>query len=84
MRVYNLTSDSYLVLDSVKTKNGFKHEATLVRKTFEDVKVKINYINRTWESFEFESVIKKLFDKMKYNESEKEAIINKIKNGEIK
>jgi hypothetical protein len=36
MKVYNLTSDSYLVLDSVKTKNGFKHEATLVKKPFED------------------------------------------------
>lgn len=44
--------------ESVRTRNGFKHEATV----FKDYKImfknKINYLNRTWESYEFESVLR--------------------------
>lgn len=42
---------------SEKTKNGFRHKAVLG-----DNQVKINYYNRTWETFMFESVLRKLMN----------------------
>jgi hypothetical protein len=45
----------------IPTRNGFKHEsALLINGLFAIIKVKINYINRTWERFQFESSMKKL------------------------
>jgi hypothetical protein len=64
----------FIFCESVKTRNGFKHVAYLrlpiINNNFvngieflEIDSVKINYLNRTWESFQFESVIKKLITK---------------------
>ena len=63
-----------IVCNWESTRNGFKHVATLyaefteynfinAKRLNEIESVKINYLNRTWESFEFESVIKKLITK---------------------
>lgn len=43
--------------DSLGTRNGFKHEATVFKDYKKLFKTKINYLNRTWESYEFESVL---------------------------
>ena len=40
---------------SDKTRNGFYHKATLGDHFY-----KINYLNRTWECFQFETVIREL------------------------
>jgi hypothetical protein len=54
-------TDYTIVNEWKKTRNGFKHESTLLNNTpFELMKVKVNYINRTWERFQFESSMKKL------------------------
>ena len=45
------------------TRNGFKHVA-VVESTNESVKV--NYINRTWESFKYETVLNKLINDNDY------------------
>jgi hypothetical protein len=64
MKLFNVNNDITIVCEWVKTRNAFKHTATLMRKGIEDCEVKICYSNRTWESYEFQSVILKLADKV--------------------
>ena len=46
--------------ESVSTRNGFKHVAYVVEDGFITLQAKINYLNRTWERFQFESVLNKI------------------------
>lgn len=71
IKVFKINDEKQIVCEAKKTRNGFKHEATLVdgrsgQNFGADISptVKINYLNRTWESFEFESVLNKLLDKL--------------------
>jgi len=52
--------DFKIICESQNTKYGFRHIATLFKNNFEIGFEKCCYYNRTWESFEFESVIYKL------------------------
>jgi len=62
---------------SEKTRNGFRHIATLIVDGREVDKATANYLNRTWESYEYESVIDKLIDKSSYI-TEKEELKKKF------
>ena len=79
MKVINISKDLNLVLETKRTKEGFKHVAILTDNFNEPIKASINYINRTWESFEYESVIMKLLEKKGYTYVQKEIVINKVK-----
>jgi hypothetical protein len=79
MKVINISKDLNLVLETKRTKEGFKHVAILTDNFNEPVKASINYINRTWESFEYESVIMKLLEKKGYTYVQKEIVMNKVK-----
>lgn len=57
---------------SEKTRNGFRHIATLIVDGREVDKATANYLNRTWESYEYESVIDKLIDKSSYIKEKEE------------
>ena len=46
-----------------KSRDGFNHFATLYINGVEDVTTKIHYINRTWEVYDFQSVIRQAVDK---------------------
>ena len=48
--------------ESVDTKNGFKHVAYVVENGIVTLETKINYLNRTWESFQFERVLNAMKD----------------------
>jgi len=55
------------------SRDGFNHFATLYINGVEVEQVKVHYINRTWESYEFQSAMEKLIDKTKaLSTSEKE------------
>jgi len=80
MRNFKITEKINILCEWKNTKNGFKHEATLLINGFEKDKTKINYLNRTWERFEFESVVKKLINKTEeLNEEEKTKCLNFFK-----
>jgi hypothetical protein len=79
MKVINISKDLNLVLETKRTKEGFKHVAILTDNFNEPVKASINYINRTWERFEYESVIMKLLEKKGYTYVQKEIVMNKVK-----
>lgn len=63
MKIFKLDDTYQIVCQSLNTRNGFKHVATLLRNNYNVDETKICYINRTWERFQYESVIKKLLEK---------------------
>ena len=78
MKTFQINNEAVIVCDWKKTRTAFKHEATLLVKGQEVDETKICYLNRTWEAYEFESVIKKLLDKTQYlNKAERKAFLDK-------
>ena len=72
MEIFKINDNTEIVCEWKKTRNAFKHEAVLLVGGKEVDRTKINYLNRTWEQFDFESVLQKLLEKT--NIVEKEAI----------
>lgn len=66
MKSFKINKNAEIICEWVKTRTAFKHTATLLVNGKEQDSVKICYVNRTWESFEFESVIKELLDKTNF------------------
>jgi len=60
MRIFEINENVKIVCESQSTRTGFRHIAVLFINGREVERQKCCYINRTWESYEFESVIKKL------------------------
>jgi len=62
-RIFKLDEGLEIVCESKSTRNGFKHVAIIYNSGgFPIVETKICYLNRTWESFEFQSVAFKAID----------------------
>jgi hypothetical protein len=63
-QIFKLNNGNIAVCESLNTRNGFKHEATLFNTLGNDIDtVKVCYLNRTWESFTYETVLNKLLNK---------------------
>ena len=62
MRLFKLDEEYSIVCVSEGTRRGFRHLATLLKNGQEIDSAKICYINRTWESYEFETVKNKLLN----------------------
>jgi hypothetical protein len=60
MRIFNLNAEYYIVCKWEKTRYGFRHLATLCFNGRDIARAKCCYYNRTWERFEFETVINKV------------------------
>ena len=65
MKIFDINKKIRIICDSAKTRSGFKHTATLMLNGMERESVKVNYLNRTWERYEFQSVMNDLVDKSK-------------------
>lgn len=64
MRIFNLNEKYSVVCHSEGTRYGFRHLATLMVDGREGwVTAKACYYNRTWESFEFQTVLYLLLEK---------------------
>ena len=64
------TESLHIICNTYNTRNGYAHEVS-VYGAGRVVEAKINYIGRTWESFTYESVIRKVAQKLpKQYESE--------------
>jgi len=57
MTSYKFGKGYQVVCEWKKTRNGFKHEAVLLDNGYERCKTKVCYLNRTWEKFEYQTVI---------------------------
>lgn len=60
MRIFKINEHIEVVCDWVKTRMAFKHVATLFIDGIEHESTKICYQNRTWESYEYQSVLQKI------------------------
>ena len=63
MKLFKLSEVYNVVCNWKRTSYGFKHEAVLLRNGNEAGKAKCSYYNRTWERYEFESVLVELVNK---------------------
>lgn len=63
MKTYKINEELEVVCEWKKTRIAFKHTAILLKNGREINNTVIYYQNRTWECFEFESVIKQLIGK---------------------
>jgi len=63
MSKFKIDKEYSVVAWSEGTSRGFRHVAVLMSGGREVEKVTANYLNRTWESYTFQSVISKLLDK---------------------
>lgn len=83
-RLFQVTPDLTISCTCEDTRTAFRHVAKIIRDGWMtgDKPVKICYLNRTWESFEFESVLEKLANsKNSLTEAERTAIRNTTRNG---
>jgi len=69
MKTFRINKNYEIICDWQQTRNGFKHIAKLKKHIPQSFnggymgvisETKVCYLNRTWESFEYETVIKKL------------------------
>lgn len=66
MKNFRVNDNYTIVCRCENTRYGFRHLASLKDQYYNEVcKAKACYYNRTWESFEYESVIKDLLRKSK-------------------
>ena len=78
MKSFNVKKGIDIITRYEKTRSGFRHTASLMVSGVEVDFTKIPYQNRTWERFEFESVIEKLLDKTDIiSDSEKQKFLDK-------
>ena len=77
MKLFKLNNQYSITCESKGTRSGFKHEAVLFNNGHEIGRNKICYLNRTWESYEYESVIKKIIN-VNFKEKEAQRFINKV------
>lgn len=79
MRIFNLSENFSVVCESQSTRNGFRHVATLLRNGNEFARAKCTYLNRTWECYQFESVLYKIVND-NFTGQEKENFQAVVKN----
>jgi transcription antitermination factor NusG len=61
----NINNNEYEFVNEFKsTRNGFKHITTLFLNGYKLGDATINYINRTWEMYEYQSVMKKVVNEL--------------------
>lgn len=78
---FRINKDIKVVAKFGKSSNGFNHFATLYLKGQEKDTVKVHYINRTWEQYEFDSVIEELARKSpNLTDSQRQLIKDWVKN----
>jgi len=77
MKIFNLSKVYNVVCDWQNTRYGFRHIAVLHKNGFEIGRAKCCYYNRTWESFEFASVLAKIIDTY-FENKEKEKFLKVI------
>lgn len=82
MRIFKINQKIEIVCNSESSRNGFRHRATLVLNGREADEATEHYQNRTWESYEFQTVMQKLVNKTTALSSEEKAYVKKRLEGD--
>lgn len=69
VKAFDLSNEYEFIFinESKSTRNGFKHTTTLLIDNYKMISTSINYINRTWELYTFQSVMVKAIRLLKEN-----------------
>ena len=59
-KLFEIDNNHTIFCETVNTRNGFKHVGNLYHNGIEIASTKINYINRTWETYEYETIVNAL------------------------
>lgn len=79
-RIFTITDKIKIACKTGNTRQGFKHVATLYIDGKKRSTSTATYLNRTWERYEFQSVMKQLITKSKdLTDEEKEQIQEYLK-----
>jgi len=68
--IIQISENYQVVCERINTKYGFRHEAKLFVNGVFEKKAKCKYYNRTWESYEFDTVLLDLAEKTGIKEIE--------------
>lgn len=79
MQTFKLDDNYQIVCEFQSTRSGFRHVAILLSGGNEVFRTKVTYQNRTWESYEFQTVMRKLVDSY-FQGASKEKYANLIDN----
>lgn len=79
-QTFKITKELTAYAWTENTRYGFRHLITLNRNYQEIAKNKACYYNRTWERYEYESVLKGLAGNKSLSKKEKTAFLRKIDN----
>ena len=66
MKKFTVNDRIIIIAESKDTRSGFKHVAHLFLGDNEVEETKVCYLNRTWESYQYQTVIHKLIEKSKF------------------
>ncbi len=81
MKTFKINDRIEIECEYKKARDGFNHVAVLIVNGNTVDKVRVHYINRTWESYKFQSVMERLIEKTKVlTKDEKDMAIEYIKN----
>ena len=80
MKLFKINNKIEIVCNSESTRYGFRHLATLFVNGIESEKGKCTYQNRTWESYEFQSVLFDVVNKSTLSEEDKKLCKDFIDN----
>ena len=80
MKIFKLSEVYSVICNWKSTRYGFKHEAILCKNGQELGRAKCLYYNRTWERYEYESVLQEVVEKF-FAGGEAKALYQKIKAG---
>lgn len=83
MHEYKINKNINVVCKYVRTRNGFKHEAELFLNGAWVCSSKVCYLNRTWERFEFETVLNSILEKALKMKVITQLKINKFKTSSL-
>lgn len=78
MKIFKINKRIEIVCNSESTRYGFRHLATLFVDGVESTKGKCTYQNRTWERYEFQSVLFDVVNKSDLSEKDKKMCKNYI------
>ena len=74
--VYEITPTDRIVGNTKSTRSGFRHVVEYHRDGVILASKSVSYTNRTWESFEYETAISGLLEKMRLPDDEKKSTLS--------
>ena len=72
MKLFELSKEYKVACESQSTRSGFRHVAILLKNGCEVARTKVCYLNRTWEAYEYQTVLIDLVEGYFTDDNERE------------